>query len=394
MKNRKRVIKESLPEMKVSEVRRNSEHNRDINSKTIFDNAILCAQFLRDNIDVPMLKNVQPDDIEDVSERYRPYLGTEYESDAVKRIRIIDNETECESVFLISLVEHKSLVDYDVSMQLLKYMMCIWIDYGKEMEEIKEGITRRKSFRYPMIIPIVYYEGKAEWTADVHLKERISGGNFLDKFIPDFQYEVVRVHNYSNEELLARGDEMSLIMLINKIQDAGDLAIFNQLPRHDVERIIKDSPGSIIDILISVIENLCTKIGATEEETKQCVRKVRERKMGYLFENMEKMNIQEERRNTAEAVHKLEEATQKLDETIHRLDETTQKLNETEKKAYEIAEKGIRTLIEVCQEMGMSRKETCIKVMEKFKSELTGTEIKTEVEIKKIAEEKINNYWK
>lgn len=387
MKNRKKAIKESIPERKVSEAQRNSDHNRDINSKTIFDNAILCAQFLRDNIDVPVLKNVQPDDIEDVSERYRPYLGTEYESDVVKKIRIIDNEKECEPVFLISLVEHKSLVDYDVSMQLLKYMMCIWIEYGKEMEEIKEGITRRKSFRYPMIIPIVYYEGKAEWTADIHLKDRISGGKFFDKFVPDFQYEVVRVHNYSNEELLARGDEMSLIMLINKIQDTEDLAKFNQLPRCEVERIVKDSPGSIIDILVSVIENLCIKIGATEEETKQCVRKVRERKMGYLFENMEKMNIQEERRNTAEAVQKLDEAT-------HKLEETTQKLDEAEKKAYEIAEKGIRTLIEVCQEMGLSKKETCIKVMEKFKPELTGTKIKTEVEIKKIAEEKINNYWK
>lgn len=258
----KRVIKDSLPERKVFEAQRNRNHNRDINSKTIFDNAILCAQFLRDNIDVPVLKNVQSDDIEDVSERYRPYLGREYESDAVKRIRIIDNEKECEPVFLISLVEHKSLVDYDVFMQLLKYMMCIWI----------------------------------------------------------------------------------------------------------------------IDILVSVIENLCIKIGATEEETKQCVQKVRERKMGYLFENMEKMNIQEERRNTAEAVQKLKNATQKLDEA--------------EKKAYEITEKGIRTLIEVCQEMGMSQKETCIKLMEKFKPELSGTEKKTEVEIKKIVEEKVKKYWK
>lgn len=387
MKNRKRVIRESSSEREVSKTRRNGKHNRDINSKTIFDNAILCAQFLRDNIDVPVLKNVQPDDIEDVSERYRPYLGTEYESDAVKRIRIIDKEKKCEPVFLISLVEHKSLVDYDVSMQLLKYMMCIWIDYGKEMEEMKEGITRRKSFRYPMIIPIVYYEGKAEWTADIHLKDRISGGKLLDKFIPDFQYEVVRVQSYSDEELLARGNEMSLIMLINKIQDAEDLAKFNQLPRHEVESIIKDSPGSIIDILVSVIENLCIKIGATEKETKQCVQKVRERKMGYLFENMEKMNIQEERRNTAEAVQKLKEATQKLDEATHELDEA-------KKKASEIAEKGIRTLIEVCQEMGMSKKETCIKVVEKFKTELIGTDIKTEVEIEKIAEEKVSKYWK
>lgn len=118
---------------------------------------------------------------------------------------------------------------------------------------------------------------------------------------------------------------MSLIMLINKIQDAEDLTKFNQLPRHEVERIVKDSPSSIIDILVSVIENLCIKIGATEEETKQCVRKVRERNMGYLFENMEKMNIQEERRNTAEAVQKLNEATQKLDETEKKITKSLRK---------------------------------------------------------------------
>lgn len=109
--------------------------------------------------------------------------------------------------------------------------------------------------------------------------------------------------------------------------------------------------------------------------------------MGYLFENMEKMNIQEECRNTAEAVHKLEKTTQKLDEA-------TQKLDEAEKKVYEISEKVIKTLIEVCQEMGMSQKETCIKIMEKFQPELTRTEKKTEVEIKIIAEEKVEKYWK
>lgn len=42
MKNRKKVIKESLPERKKPKAQRNSDHNRDINSKTIFDNAILC----------------------------------------------------------------------------------------------------------------------------------------------------------------------------------------------------------------------------------------------------------------------------------------------------------------------------------------------------------------
>lgn len=208
---------------------------------------------------------------------------------------------ECEPVFLVSLIEHKSSVDYDVAMQLLRYMMCIWTEYRREMEALQKGITKRKNFRYPMIIPIVYYEGKAAWTADIHLKERISGGEAFLKWLPDFQYEVIRVHDYSNEELLARGDEMSLIMLVNKIQDAADLSEFSRLPHEEVNRIIKDSPGTIIDILASVIESLCKKIGATSEETEQCVRKVKEREMGYLFENMEKMNIQEERKKTVEA---------------------------------------------------------------------------------------------
>ena len=40
---------------------------RNTNSKNIFQEPMLYAQFLRDNLNVPVLKNVQPEDIEDVS---------------------------------------------------------------------------------------------------------------------------------------------------------------------------------------------------------------------------------------------------------------------------------------------------------------------------------------
>lgn len=101
MKDRKSVrpaedpAAETGPEFRGKEVsqavnEKYNQHNRDISSKTVFGNAVLCAQFLRDNVDMPMLRNVQPEDIEDVSERYYPYLGTEFHSDSVKRIRILD----------------------------------------------------------------------------------------------------------------------------------------------------------------------------------------------------------------------------------------------------------------------------------------------------------------
>lgn len=295
------------------EYRWQSGQRRDISSKEVLGNPVLCAQFIRDNVPIPCLKNVQPEDIEDVSERYRPYLGTEFESDTVKRIRIRrehgadpdlqenDKGTAVqEPLFLVSLTEHKSRVDYDVSMQLLRYMVCIWLDYRKEMERQKDRAPDRKSFRYPAIIPVVYYEGKAPWTADLQLLSRISQGETFRKWIPDFTYEVVRLHDYSNEELIGRGNEMSLIMLFNKIQDAVDISKFLELPKEKLDEMVKDTPEAILDIIVSVMESLCMKIGATEAETRRCVNRVRERRM-YLFENMEKMDIQAERRNTAEA---------------------------------------------------------------------------------------------
>lgn len=78
--------------MKKKQKKSNRENVRDISSKTVFDNPVLCAQFLRDNINIPILKNVTPEDIEDVSERYRPYLGMEFESDSVKRIWLYDQK--------------------------------------------------------------------------------------------------------------------------------------------------------------------------------------------------------------------------------------------------------------------------------------------------------------
>lgn len=79
----KRMHKSSNPCNNGKSTRRNNGSGkvRDISSKNVLENPVLCAQFLRDNVKVPLFKDVRPEDIEDVSERYRPYLGTEFESD-------------------------------------------------------------------------------------------------------------------------------------------------------------------------------------------------------------------------------------------------------------------------------------------------------------------------
>lgn len=72
------------------------------------------SQFLRNYIDIPLLKNVKAEDIEDVTERYVPMFTEERNSDTVKRIKLAGNNT----LFFVSLIEHKTKVDYNVCMQL------------------------------------------------------------------------------------------------------------------------------------------------------------------------------------------------------------------------------------------------------------------------------------
>ena len=301
----------------------NNNKLRGNSSKLIFSDNILNSQFLRDYADMDILRYIQPEDIEDVSERYVPLYSTERESDTVKKVNIskylklTSEEKESLnpldlSLYVISLVEHKTKVEYNVAMQLLRYMVHIWEDYEKEMNRLYPHISSRKDFRYPPILPIVYYEGTAKWTALLDLADRILCGELLGKYLPHFQYQLITLHSISNTDLLAKGDEISLAMLINKIQTPEDISAFMGLSGEQVDSILKDTPEHLLDILSKVFRALLYNMHMPEDEVEETVARIKERKMGRLFENVT-MDIQAERRNTAQARAELKAVCQKLD---------------------------------------------------------------------------------
>ena len=296
---------------------------RDNSSKLIFSDNILSSQFLRDYADMDILRHIQPEDIEDVSERYVPLYSTERESDTVKKVNIskylnmIEEEKESLNpldlpLYVISLVEHKTKVEYNVTMQLLRYMVHIWEDYEKEMNRLYPHMSRRKDFRYPPVLPIVYYEGTAKWTAPLDLADRVMCGELLGKYLPHFEYQLITLHDISNTDLLAKGDEISLAMLINKIQTPEDISAFIGLSGEQVDDILKDTPEHLLDILSKVFRALLYNIHMPDDEVEDTVARIKERKMGRLFENVT-MDIQAERRNTAEARAERDLARQERD---------------------------------------------------------------------------------
>lgn len=243
---------------------------RDVNGHEIFKNNRLTSQFLSNYTGIQMLSGVKPEDIEDVSERYHAFLGIEFESDTIKKVCLHRTDgTPDREIYVISLIEHKSAVDYDVAMQLFRYMSVIWYDYRMEQNKKKKDANRRKTFRYPLIIPFVYYEGKEKWTADMHLKDRIEFAEEMSEYIPDFQYHVVSVQQYTNEELSKKGDEMALVMLINKIQNPEDWKRFTEEAKEFVDSAYEKAPDEIKEVIIKVLWELLKKMNVPNEEARE-----------------------------------------------------------------------------------------------------------------------------
>ena len=293
---------------------KNSGH-RDSSSKIIFEDPILCAQFLRGYVDIPILKNVQPEDIEDVSERYIHMFVEERDSDVVKKVNLREEKTP---FYLISLIEHKSGVDYNVVMQIFRYMAFIWEDYEKEMEKKQAGISRIKDFRYPPILPIVFYDGQEDWTAVTSLHERVLLSDVLGEYIPNYKCILMQLKDYSNAKLMEKKDELSVVMMITKLHQAADFVkIGEEVSPGYLEESFSGTPEYLLGTVAHVVELLLNEINVPAEESARLAGQIKERRMGRLFSNFEPYDVQETRRVARE--EEKEEGIRKLVRIVRNL---------------------------------------------------------------------------
>ena len=263
----------------------------DSGGKMIFENDTLCSQLLRDYSGIEVLKDVKPEDIEDVTERFIPMFTEEREADVVKKVHLSG-----EDIF-ITLIEHKSSIDYNVNMQILRYMAYIWEDFENQMEAKHPGISHTKGFKYPPILPIVYYEDSPSWTADDSFKQRIALGNVFGEYIPDFRYLLISLNSFEKEELLEKRDGLSLVMLINRIRNAEEFKEL-RLPDDYLSSLLEKSPQDVLGVIARVTAVVLRKINVPEDEIQDMVDRIKERKHMALFDNFVGYDVQEERRRS------------------------------------------------------------------------------------------------
>lgn len=282
-----------------NEKRQIRNHNvADSGGKLIFENPTLCSQLLRDYSGIEILKDIKPEDIEDVTERFIPMFTDEREADVVKKVHLPGGNDEGEEVF-IALIEHKSGVDYNVVMQILRYMVYIWEDYEKQMEMAHPGISHTKGFKYPPILPIVYYEDRPDWNASETLHPRVTLESVFSEYIPDFKYHLISINSFGKEELIDRNDGLSLVMLLNRIRSAEEFKVLN-LPKDYLDKLISESPKDVLGVIAKVIAVVLRKQNIPEDAINNLVDQLKERKGMALFDNYVGFDVQEEWRKSRE----------------------------------------------------------------------------------------------
>ena len=172
----------------------------------------------------------------------------------------------------------------------------------------------------------------------------------------------MRVHGYGNDDLKKKQNEMSLVMMINRIQNPEDFTELINTSREYVDEIYNRSTADIRAVYKDILWTLLRKMNVPVEEARDKLARLEESGMGSLFASMEKMDIQAERRNTqlarqdAETAKKAEEtAKQELEDANHRLEKSDRRLNTI-----------FGQLVSICRSRDLSMEETLMCLQEQY----------------------------
>ena len=229
---------------------------QDNSIKMILDEPELLIQFLHNFIDIDILKDITPADIEDVTERFLSPIAEQKDGDTVKQINLKDDKP----LFVLTIIEHESSVNFRAPFKMLYYMAMMLDKYEKECNRQTDGIGRTKDFKYPPILPIIYYDGTGEWTAARSLLDRTEMSDIFAKYVPKFEYELVSLNKYSVADLAAYQNLLSMFMMLGKIKNPTDFSIMGEAPKEFYDKLNDmNIPQRLKDLLCQITTVLLTK---------------------------------------------------------------------------------------------------------------------------------------
>ena len=104
------------------------------------------------------------------------------------------------------------------------------------------------------------------------------------------------IASYTNGELIEKKDELSLIMLINKLRNSGDFKTLKEIPAEYFEELSEKTPQYLLELIGKIIAVFLYRLNVPRREVEQFTDQIKGGEFQMLFDSFEAYDVQKTRR--------------------------------------------------------------------------------------------------
>jgi predicted transposase/invertase (TIGR01784 family) len=209
--------------------------------KELFEDRTVFYDFLKAFLPKEITKQIKETDLK---REQTELIGKDF---SIKRSDILYKieKRNGQDIYIYLLLEHQSKVDQLMAFRMLAYKVRIWEQYVKSHKKESE----QKGFKLPVIIGMVFYDGKAKWTSPMDVKDKITEIKNMEEYLIKANYELINLSNIKEETIINMKKALGVILLTDKpnvrIKNAEELLkiinkdILLKLPEEEKEKFDK-----------------------------------------------------------------------------------------------------------------------------------------------------------
>ena len=236
----------------------------DTSYRFLLSSKKLFVELLRSFINKGWVQAVNEEHVQEIPHSFVLQDFKRQEADLVYRVNLNGQDV----VFYL-LLEMQSRVDFRMPYRLLLYQVEIW----RYLLQNEEGsLSNRKTFQLPPIIPIVLYNGKQKWTAELEFRKLLANENLFGTELLNFEYLLIDVERYTEEELLSLSNTIGSVFLLDQTEDQEQL--LNRLGKlmNTIQRLPADSQQKFVAWMANI---LLQKLPENEPSLQQFIQSVK-----------------------------------------------------------------------------------------------------------------------
>jgi predicted transposase/invertase (TIGR01784 family) len=178
-------------------------------------------KFLKTFVEESWVSEIDEDSAELINSDFIPKDFREREADLIYKLKF-----GAEEIYIYTLVELQSTVDYTMPIRLLIYLTEI---YKRIFFNADAKLREQKKYRLPAVIPIVLYNGSDSWTVAKSFREYQEQGDLFGERLINFTPILVDLNSYDDEKLL--NEYANLIAVIFAFDKTRDLSKIKETVR-------------------------------------------------------------------------------------------------------------------------------------------------------------------